>query len=358
MAVLAVPDEMIAAESPAVATPATSVSRAEALAFARDVLRIESAALDRVRDRLDGSIAAAAEAIHRCTGSVIVTGMGKAGLVGQKIAATLASTGTRAFPLHPAEAVHGDLGRVRGGDVVIALSQSGETEEVVRLVPALRRLEAMLVAITERGSSTLGRAAEICVTLGPIEEACPLGLAPSASTTALMAVGDALALLVSRMRSFSAEDFALVHPAGSLGRKLARVEDLMRTGRHVRKAAPDETVREVLVRLGGVRRRSGAILVVDPDGTLLGIFTDSDLARLFENRREALLDHPLADVMTVKPVRVAVGASVDEAVEALRARKLSELPVVDRGGRLVGLVDITDLIGRDPRDPEDDNDQE
>jgi arabinose-5-phosphate isomerase len=359
MAVLAAPvaEADPRADAPCAPTPTTG-SRAEGLAFAREVIRIEAAALDRVRDRLDGAVTAAAEAILRCPGSVIVTGMGKAGLVGQKMAATLASTGTRAFPLHPAEAVHGDLGRIRAGDVVVALSQSGETEEVVRLVPALRRLDAVLVAITERGSSTLGRAADICVTLGPIEEACPLGLAPSASTTALMAVGDALALLVSRMRSFSAEDFALVHPAGSLGRKLARVEDLMRTGRHVRTAAPEETVRQVLVRLGGVRRRSGAILVVDPDGMLLGIFTDSDLARLFENRREGLLDHPLADVMTAKPVRVAVGASVDEAVEALRARKLSELPVVDRGGRLVGLVDITDLIGLDPRDPDDDDDQE
>jgi arabinose-5-phosphate isomerase len=320
------------------------------LAFAREVLRIEAEALLRVRERLDGSLATAAEVLRRCKGSVIVTGMGKAGLVGQKLAATLASTGTRAFPLHPAEAVHGDLGRIRAGDVVLALSQSGETEEVLRLIPALRRLEAYLIAITERAASTLGRQADLCIALGPIEEACPLGLAPSASTTALMAVGDALALLVSRLRDFRAEDFALVHPAGSLGRKLAHVEDLMRTGRHVRTARPGETVREMLVRLGGARRRSGAVLVTDADGLLLGIFTDSDLARLFENRREALLDHPLSDVMTRDPVRVAVGAAVAEAVEALRARKLSELPVVDRGGRLVGLVDITDLIGLVPPD--------
>src|SRR5215471_11547010 len=200
--------------------PLASATGAEGLAFARNVLRIEAEALERVRDRLGESIARAADLIYRSSGSVIVTGMGKAGLVGQKLAATLASTGTRAFPLHPAEAVHGDLGRIRADDVVIALSQSGETEEVVRLLPALRRLEAVLVAITERAGSTLGRAADVCVALGPIEEACPLGLAPSASTTALMAVGDALALLVSRMRSFRAEDFALYHPAGSLGRKL------------------------------------------------------------------------------------------------------------------------------------------
>jgi arabinose-5-phosphate isomerase len=326
--------------------PSSLAGEAEGLAFARQVLRVEAEALGRVGTRLDRTFARAARALYDCRGSVIVTGMGKAGLVGQKLAATLASTGTRAFPLHPAEAVHGDLGRIRAGDVVLALSQSGETEEVVRLLPALAQLGAVLVAITERPTSTLGLAAHLCIALGPIEEACPLGLAPSASTTAMMAVGDALALLVSRMRDFRAEDFALFHPAGSLGRKLQRVEDVMRTGRHVRRARPGETVREVLVAHGGTRRRSGATLVVGDEQELLGIFTDSDLARLFENRREALLDAPIRDVMTPDPVRVAVGAPVTEAIEALRTRKLSELPVVDRGGRLVGLVDITDLIGQ------------
>lgn len=327
-------------------------SEAEGLAFARAVLRVESEALERVRERLDGAIARAAERIYRCQGSVIVTGMGKAGLVGQKLAATLASTGTRAFPLHPAEAVHGDLGRIRDGDVVLALSQSGETEEILRLIPALRRLGATLIAITERPTSSLGRQADLCVTLGPIEEACPLGLAPSASTTALMAVGDALALLVSRMRDFRAEDFALYHPGGSLGRRLTRVEDVMRTGPHVRVAGEQESVRGVFVRLGGARRRTGAIMVVDEAERLVGIFTDSDLARLFELRRESLLDRPIGEAMTRGPVTATVGASVAEAVEALKARKLSELPVVDRGGRPVGLIDLTDLIGLVPPDAE------
>jgi arabinose-5-phosphate isomerase len=325
-------------------------TEAEGLAFAREVLRIETQALERVRDHLDLSIARGAELIFRCPGSVIVTGMGKAGLVGQKLAATLASTGTRAFPLHPAEAVHGDLGRIRADDVVLALSQSGETDEVLRLIPALRRLGACLLAITERAGSTLGQAADLCIALGPIEEACPLGLAPSASTTALMAVGDALALLVSRMRDFRAEDFALYHPAGSLGRKLARVEDVMRTGKQIRRARADETVRDVFVRLAGPRRRSGAVLIEDEDQRLLGIFTDSDLARLFEKRREAELDRPIGEVMTPDPVQVHVGATLAEAVEAIKARKISELPVVDRGGHLVGLVDLTDLIGLVPAD--------
>ncbi|HMF36328.1 MAG TPA: KpsF/GutQ family sugar-phosphate isomerase, partial [Isosphaeraceae bacterium] len=286
--------------------------------------------------------------IYRCAGSVIVTGMGKAGLVGQKLAATLASTGTRAFPLHPGEAIHGDLGRIRADDVVIALSQSGETEEVLRLVPALRRLSARLIAITERTTSSLGQAADLCIALGPIEEACPLGLAPSASTTALMAVGDALALLVSRMRDFSPADFALYHPGGSLGRKLTRVEDVMRTGRQLRRAHVEETVRAIFVRLAGPRRRSGAILIEDADTHLLGIFTDSDLARLFEKRREAELDRQIGEIMTIDPKRVRVGALLSDAVELMKTHKISELPVVDRGNRLVGLIDVTDLIGLVP----------
>lgn len=327
-------------------------TEAEGLAFAREVLRIEASALERVRDRLGVTITQAADLVYRCPGSVIVTGMGKAGLVGQKLAATLASTGTRAFPLHPAEAVHGDLGRIRADDVVIALSQSGETDEVLRIVPALKRLGARLIAITEGAGSTLGRAADLCVALGPVQEACPLGLAPSASTTALMAVGDALALLVSRMRDFRAEDFAVYHPAGTLGRKLTRVEDVMRTGAHIRRARPDETVRDVFVRLAGPRRRSGALLIEDDHQRLLGIFTDSDLARLFEKRREAELDRPIGEVMTANPVQVTVGATIAEAVEALKLRKISELPVVDRGGHLVGLIDLTDLIGLVPAELE------
>ncbi|QDV33562.1 KpsF/GutQ family sugar-phosphate isomerase [Tautonia plasticadhaerens] len=325
------------------ATPAASPS--EALDFARGVLRVEAEAILRVCGRLDGSIAEAAGLIHRCPGSVVVTGMGKAGLVGQKVAATLASTGTHAFPLHPADAFHGDLGRIRAGDLVLALSQSGETEEVTRLGPAVRRLGAGLIALTGSPTSTLGRQADLCIALGPIAEACPLGLAPSASTTAMMAVGDALALLVSRMRGFRPEDFLRYHPGGSLGRTLTRVEEVMRTGDHVRTADPAESVRAVFVRLGGARRRSGAVLVVGEGGTLAGIFTDSDLARLFERRREAMLDRPIGEAMTTGPVVVHAGASIAEAVDVLRSRKLSELPVVDDHRRLVGLVDITDLIG-------------
>ena len=332
--------------------PLSLATEAEGLEFARDVLRIEADALDLVRGRLDRSIVRAASVVHRCEGGVIVTGMGKAGLVGQKLAATLASTGTRAYPLHPAEAIHGDLGRIRTGDVVIALSQSGETDEVLRIVPAIRKLGAVLMAITERSASSLGRAADLCIALGPIEEACPLGLAPSASSTAMMAVGDALALLVSRMRGFRVEDFAVYHPGGNLGRRLAFVEDLMRTDRRLRKAHRSLTVREVFVALAGPRRRSGAVLIVDDAERLVGIFTDSDLARLFERREDDTLDGPIDAVMTADPIQVMVGATVAEAVDLMKSRKISELPVVDRGGRPVGLIDLTDLIGLVPSEPE------
>ena len=333
-----------------------SDTEADGLAFAREVLRIEAEALERVRDRLGVSIARAAARIFRCPGGVIVTGMGKAGLVGQKLAATLASTGTRAYPLHPAEAVHGDLGRVRTGDVVIALSQSGETEEVLRLVPALRRLGAVLIAITERAGSSLGRAADLCVALGPIEEACPLGLAPSASTTALMAVGDALALLVSRMRDFRAEDFALNHPAGSSsGGSSGRVEDVMRTGRRkIRRgrARSDGPRGARRVTPGPAAGSRGAVLVEDDDGA-----SARDLHRQRPSPAssercggEADLDRPIGQVMTADPVQATVGDRLAEAVEAMKLRKISELPVVDRGGRLVGLIDLTDVIGLVPAD--------
>jgi len=327
-------------------------TEADGLAFARDVLRIEALTLGLVRDRLDATIARVADRIFRCRGNVIVTGMGKAGIVGQKLAATLSSTGTRAFPLHPAEAIHGDLGRIREDDVVIALSQSGETEEVLRLIAPIRRLEAYLVAITGRAESSLGRSSDLCIVLGSIEEACPLGLAPSASTTAMMAVGDALALLVSRLRDFRAEDFALYHPGGSLGRRLAYVQDLMRTDRRLRKAPQSLSVREVFVGLAGPRRRSGAVLIVDDLGKLVGIFTDSDLARLFERRQDDLLDQPISEVMTRDPFQVVVGSSVAQAVEIMKSGKISELPVVDRSGHPVGLIDLTDLIGLVATDPE------
>jgi arabinose-5-phosphate isomerase len=320
----------------------------EQLRYAREIVLLESQALSAIADRLDMDFCHAVDALFFCAGSVIVTGIGKAGLIGQKLAATLASTGTRSHFLHPAEAIHGDLGRIHRDDVVLALSQSGESEEVVRLLPSLGELEATIIAITARRTSTLGKAASVVIELGPLKEACSLGLAPSTSTTAMLAVGDALALVTSRMRSFGREDFARFHPGGSLGRQLAKVEDHMRPLDQCRVANCAETVRDVLVAVRAPGRRSGAIMVVDPQHVLRGIFTDSDLARLFESRNDAKLDQPIRLVMTRRPTSVPAGSMMTDAVEIMAERKISELPVVDADGRPQGMLDITDVVGLFP----------
>ncbi len=317
---------------------------ADQLAYAREVIRIEAHTLERLAGRLSEEFNEAARLMLECRSSVIVSGMGKAGLIGQKIAATLASTGTRSHFLHPAEAVHGDLGRVRHDDVVLILSQSGETEEVVRLLPSLVRLPVALIAVTGRRSSTLGRTATVTLELGPLQEACHLGLAPSTSTTAMLALGDALALVVSRRRGFSPADFARFHPGGSLGRQLSRVEDLMRHRHECRIAEETQTVRQVFVEVSRPDRRSGAIMLVDAQGRLSGLFTDSDLARLFESRRDWAFDRPIREVMTSAPCTVPLGGMVSDAVQMMAERKISELPVVDGEGLPLGLIDITDVV--------------
>lgn len=333
------------------AAPAIDYSNAlEQLRFGRHVLQQEAQAILSLAGRLDGAFCQAAEIVFRCQGSVIVTGMGKAGLVGQKITATLASTGTPSHYLHPAEALHGDLGRIGPHDVLLALSQSGQTEEIVRLLPSLLELGIPIIAITGDASSVLGRAATVVIEIGPLEEACPLGLAPTTSSTAMLAVGDALALVVSRMKGFSRDDFARFHPAGALGRKLAKVEQCMRPASQCRVAFEGWSVREVFVRVAMPGRRSGAIMLVDGSGCLSGIFTDSDLARLFERRRDADLDRPICEVMTRQPVTVRTGSWMSEAVALLARRKISELPVVDAEGKPVGMIDVTDVVGLLPQD--------
>jgi arabinose-5-phosphate isomerase len=303
-----------------------------------------------VAKRLDQEFCRAVEYLYHCRGNVIVTGMGKAGLIGQKIMATLASTGTPSHFLHPAEAVHGDLGRVQSEDVLVVLSQSGETEEIVRLLPALTGLGVPILSITARADSTLGRSSTATIELGTVEEACPLGLAPSSSTTAMLAVGDALALVTSRMRGFGREDFARFHPAGSLGLKLSKVEHHMRPIEQCRVAPQEHTVRQVLIRVSVPGRRTGATMLVDAEGRLAGIFTDSDLARLFEHRRDADLDGPIRNVMTANPLKTSLGSLMSEAMAVMAQKKISELPVVDGDGRPVGLIDVTDLVGLLPRD--------
>ena len=333
----------------AAAVPAPR-SPLEQLRYARQIIQAESQSLAQLAGRLDGEFCRAVEYLYRCRGNVIVTGMGKAGLVGQKIMATLASTGTPAHCLHPAEAVHGDLGRVHPDDVMLILSQSGETEEVVRLLPSLAELGVPIVAITGRADSTLGRAARVIIELGPLEEVCPLGLAPSTSTTAMLALGDALALVTSRMRDFGREDFARFHPAGSLGLKVSKVEDHMRGLEQCRVASDGQTVREVLISVSVAGRRTGAIMLSGAGGKLSGIFTDSDLARLFEQRRDRDLDAPIRKVMTADPVTVQLGSMMTDAVAAMAGRKISELPVVDAQGKPVGLIDVTDVVGLLPKE--------
>ncbi len=332
--------------------PAPALSRwtaFEQLSLARQVMQTESRTIQQVARRLDQEFCRAVDLLLHCRGNVIVTGIGKAGLIGQKVMATLASTGTPSHFLHPAEAVHGDLGRVHAEDVVLVLSQSGETEEIVRLLPPLARSGVPIIAVTGRARSALARAAAVVVDLGPVEEACPLGLAPSSSTAAMLALGDALALVVSRLRGFAREDFARLHPAGNLGLKLSKVQQHMRSLEQCRLAPQEETVRQVLVRVSVPGRRTGATMLIDADGRLAGIFTDSDLARLFEHHRDDALDAPIHTVMTRDPLKVFHGSLMSEAVALMAQRKISELPVVDDDGRPVGLIDVTDVVGLFPQ---------
>ncbi|MHB0957715.1 MAG: KpsF/GutQ family sugar-phosphate isomerase [Pirellulaceae bacterium] len=323
-----------------------TLTRFEQLRMGREIIRAEARALRALAARLDDLFCQAVEMVLACRGNLIVTGMGKAGLIGQKIAATLASTGTSAHFLHPGEAVHGDLGRIHPLDNVLALSMSGETHEVTRLIPCLTTMAIPLLAITGHPGSALGRAARVTLDLGPLREAGALGLAPSTSTTAMLALGDALALVVSRCRQFNAGDFARFHPGGSLGRKLAKVEEVMRPLNECRVAEQSRSVREVLVRVSRPGRRTGAIMLVDADLGLQGLFTDSDLARILEQNQDNALDLPIQQVMTRQPATVRVGTLLTEAIELLATRKISELPVVDAQGKPVGLIDITDVVGQ------------
>jgi arabinose-5-phosphate isomerase len=321
-----------------------------ALDFARQILHAEAAALAEVADRLDDGFVRAIDQLATCRGRVAVTGVGKSADIGAKIVGTFNSTGTRAYLLDPTRALHGDLGMVHPDDVALVLSHSGESDEIVRLLPPLRDLASAVIGVTGGGGSTLARSATVAVVYGPLVEACPLALAPSTSTTVMLALGDALAFVLSDLRQFSAEDFARYHPAGSLGRKLTRIEAVMRRGAEVRLASASDTVREVFARTRSAGRRTGAVMLTDADGRLCGLFTDSDLARLFERRDDAAIDRPIREVMTSRPFTVQVGTRVAEALEVLRRHKISELPVVDTAGHPVGLLDITDLIGLSAED--------
>lgn len=329
---------------PEFSPPLESLSHDEVLQLGRQIVRAEARALTDLSKRLDDNFFAAVEWIYQLPGDLILTGMGKAGHIAQKLAATFASTGTRAHFLHPAEAIHGDLGRVQSGDLVLVLSQSGETAEIISLLPSFSQLEVRMVAITASQESTLGRTADVTIELGSLDEACALGLAPSTSTTVMLALGDALALVVSRLRGFKAEDFARYHPGGSLGLKLSNIENHMRPLTECRLAPESATIREVLVTCTKPGRRSGAIMLVDAHGCLTGLFTDSDLARLIETRQDHALDGPVSQVMIRSPTTIATGSKMSAAIELLADRKFSELPVIDAAGRPQGLIDVTDVM--------------
>jgi len=319
-------------------------SQRERLAHAREVIRLEARTIAGLEPLLGEAFLEAVERVLGCKGVIVVTGMGKAGLIGQKISATLASTGTPSIFLHPAEALHGDLGRIRADDLVLALSNSGETQEVARILPAARKIGAGVIAMTGQSDSNLGRLADCVLDIGRVDEACPLGLAPTASTSALLALGDALAMVVSRERHFSREEYALFHPAGQLGRRLMRVSEIMRKDRELPLCRLGTSLGEVLRVMGETPGRPGAALIVAPDGGLAGIFTDGDLRRLLEERGQIGRAEPIDGFMVTAPKSVHADALLEEAERLLREHKIDQMPVLDDQQRPVGLLDVQDIL--------------
>ena len=324
---------------------ASATSKRKRLSRGVEILQQSAQSIQTLAESIDEDFVVAVDKILSMRGSLIVCGIGKAGLIGKKIAATFASTGTRAHFLHPSEAVHGDLGRVGPTDVVLILSNSGATEEIVRILPFVSRKAAGLIAITSGANSPLARASDIVLVMPPCREACQHNLAPSTSTTAMLAIGDALALVASESRGFSIQDFAELHPGGSLGRKLAIVDEVMRPKCDCRIAFNQMTIRTMLVEVSKPGRRSGATMLVDESDRLVGIFTDSDLARLLEQRRDEDLDRIVSGLMTRTFSAIQSGAKLTDAIDVMVRRKISELPVVDDEDRPIGLIDITDVLG-------------
>jgi arabinose-5-phosphate isomerase len=310
------------------------------LALARKVLETEAAAILALVSRLDASFERAVELLKCCRGRVILTGMGKSGIICRKIAATLSSTGTPAFFLHPAEATHGDLGKLQSDDVVVALSYSGETDEILRLLETIRRLGARLIAITGTPGSTLAQAADVSLDCGVIEEACPLNLVPTASTTAALALGDALAMTLLVEKGFRQEDFASLHPGGKLGKRFLRVETLMHAGRLCPIVRADTRMRDVIYEMSS--KALGMTCVVDGADTLLGIITDGDLRRHMD-KAPGIMELTAGQVMTPDPVTIPPATLAVEALNIMEQRKITSI-VVDAGERRVaGVVHLHDL---------------
>lgn len=312
-------------------------------AFARTVLEIEARAIASLYPRVRRSIDAALKLLRACRGRVVTTAIGKPGFIAQKLSATLASTGMPSLYLHPAEAAHGDLGRVTRGDVLIALSNSGASRELLLLLPAFEQLRVPVIAITGDGDSPLARKARVVIDIGPIDEACPIGLVPTASTAAMHAVCDALAMTLAHTRDFSADQYARLHPGGKLGRHALKVHEVMRTGKALPRVREKDPLSHVVVVMTNTRGRPGAALVVDARGGLAGIFTDGDLRRIAERKR---LDFatPVREVMGRRPRCVGPNELALAAAALMREVQVDQLPVVDAAGKVVGLIDVQDLL--------------
>lgn len=315
------------------------------LEHAQDVLRMEAEAILELVPRIDENFAAAVNLILECEGRTVITGMGKSGLIGRKMAATLASTGTPSFYLHPAEGIHGDLGMVTAADVVIALSNSGETGEVLNILPSLRRIGAKIIAMVGNANSTLGKNADVILDVGVSKEACPLGLAPTSSTTAALAYGDALALALLKKHNFTASQFAIFHPGGSLGRKLLlTVGNIMHKGDENPTVLADTTVQDALFVI--TDKGLGAVSVVDEQGTMQGVLTDGDIRRGLSKGVD-FLQRPVRELMTANPKTITQDKLAAQALHLMESNKpkpITVLPVLDENRKVIGLLHMTDLV--------------
>ncbi len=320
----------------------SSVATHPAIDEAKRVLQVEAAAILSLIERLDDSFVKAVELINACQGRVVTMGLGKSGIICKKIGATLASTGTPSFFLHPAEAIHGDLGMVVKGDVALAISNSGETEELVRLLPSLKRIGATIVAITGNPESTLARGADVHLNAEVPKEACPLGLAPTASTTATLALGDALAMALLLRKGFQEQDFAFLHPGGKLGKRFQRVRDLMHGGDQIPSVRLDASMKDAIYEMS--KKRFGITAVVDEGGVLRGAISDGDLRRLLE-KDDLIVRRTAGESMTANPITIAAGELASAALQVMEERKITSIFVADESGRLEGIIHLHDLWG-------------
>ncbi|WP_297424460.1 KpsF/GutQ family sugar-phosphate isomerase [uncultured Acinetobacter sp.] len=306
-------------------------------------LKIEEQALQVLATQIDARFRRACEIILQCQGRLVITGMGKSGHIGRKMAATFASTGTPSFFMHPGEAGHGDLGMLMRGDVLIAISNSGKSDEIMMLMPLIKHLQVPLITISGDASGPMPQNADVALTLGNITEACPLGLAPTSSTTATLALGDALAVALLDARGFTADDFARSHPAGALGKRLLlQVKHLMHTGQDLPKVAPHTPMNQVLYEISN--KRLGLTTIVDENDTLLGIFTDGDLRRLIDKQQGFDVNLAVSEVMTAQPTTIDAEARAVEALAQLRDKKINQFVVVDAANKVIGVVSMHDLI--------------